>query len=131
MVTKDDIASFIERLEGGAATSEEVEPGLWVVGTGDEAEVVVHYADPVAILRVRVMELPAEDERRCGLFRKLLELNAQELVHGSYGIEGDHIVWTDTLELTNLDYNEFESSFDSIALGLASHRTTLAPFGER
>lgn len=131
MVTKDDIASFIERLEGGAATSEEVEPGLWVVRTGDEAEVVVHFADPVVILRVRVMELPEKDERRFELFRQLLELNARELVHGSYGLEGDHIVWTDTLELDNLDYSEFESSFDSIALGLASHLTTLAPFGER
>ena len=131
MVTKDDIASFIERLEGGAATSEEVEPGLWVVRTGDEAEVVVNFADPVVILRVRVMELPESTERQCGLFRQLLELNARELVHGSYGLEGDHILWTDTLELDNLDYNEFESSFDSIALGLASHRNTLAPFGER
>lgn len=131
MVTKDDIASFIERLEGGAATSEEVEPGLWVVRTGDEAEVVVNFADPVVILRVRVMELPESNERQCELFRQLLELNARELVHGSYGLEGDHILWTDTLELDNLDYNEFESSFDSIALGLASHRSTLAPFGER
>jgi hypothetical protein len=131
MVTKDDIASFIGRLEGGAATSDEVEPGLWVVRTGDEAEVVVNFADPVVILRVRVMELPESTERQCELFRQLLELNARELVHGSYGLEGDHILWTDTLELDNLDYNEFESSFDSIALGLASHRSTLAPFGER
>ena len=77
------------------------------------------------------MELPESNERQCELFRQLLELNARELVHGSYGLEGDHILWTDTLELDNLDYNEFESSFDSIALGLASHRSTLAPFGER
>ena len=131
MVTKDDIASFIERLEGGSATSDEVEPGLWVVRTGDGTEVVVSYADPVAILRVRVMELPGEKDRQCELFRQLLELNAREVVHGSYGLEGDHIVWTDTLELDNLDFNEFEASFDSISLGLASHRDTLAPFGER
>ena len=56
MVTKDDIASFIGRLDGGAATAKEVEDGLWVVDAGDGTEVVVHYADPVAILRVRVME---------------------------------------------------------------------------
>ncbi|MEE8138190.1 MAG: hypothetical protein V3T81_04885 [Thermoanaerobaculia bacterium] len=131
MVTKDDIASFIERLDGGAATAKEVEDSLWVVDAGDSTEVVVHYADPVAILRVRVMEVPTDMEKRTELFRQLLELNARELVHGSYGIEGDHIVWTDTLELENLDYNEFESSYDSVSLALASHLGTLAPFGER
>jgi hypothetical protein len=131
MVTKDDIVSFIERLDGGTCTSEEVEPGLWRVQTSDEAEVVVHYAEPVVILRVRVMEMPDDAGKRADLFRRLLELNASELVHGSYGLEGDHIVLTDTLELESLDYNEFEASFDSISLALASHLGTLAPFGER
>jgi hypothetical protein len=131
MVTKDDIASFIGRLEGGAATSEEVEDGLWLVDAAGNTEVVVHYADPVVILRVRVMGVPEDDERRVGLYGQLLELNARELVHGSYGLEGDHIVWTDTLELDNLDFSEFEASYDSVSLALASHMATLAPFGER
>lgn len=131
MVTKEDIASFIGRLEGGATTAEEVEDGLWLVDAGDNTEVVVHYADPVVILRVRVMGLPTDDERRSELFRQLLELNARELVHGSYGLEGDHIVWTDTMELENLDFTEFESSYDSVSLALASHLGVLAPFGER
>jgi hypothetical protein len=60
----------------------------------------------------------------------LLEYNARDLVHGSYGVEGDHVVLTDTLELTNLDYSEFEASVDSLTLALASHAGTLAPFGE-
>ena len=42
-------------------------------------------------------------------------------MHGSYGLEGDHVVLTDTLELENLDFSEFEASFDSITLALASH----------
>ena len=61
---------------------------------------------------------------------QLLEYNARDLVHGSYGVEGDHVVLTDTLELTNLDYSEFEASVDSLTLALASHAGTLAPFGE-
>ena len=65
------------------------------------------------------------------LFRQLLEYNARELVHGSYGLEGDHVVLTDTLELENLDFSEFEASFDSITLALASHLATLAPYRER
>jgi hypothetical protein len=61
----------------------------------------------------------------------LLELNARELVHGSYGIEGDHVVLTDTLELENVDFSEFEASFDSLSLALATHMSALAPYRER
>ena len=131
MITKDDIQSFLDRLEGGALAVAELEPNLWVARTPDEAEVVVHYAPPVVVLRVRVMELPASEPRRSELFRQLLEYNARELVHGSYGLEGDHVVLTDTLELENLDFSEFEASFDSITLALASHLGALAPYRER
>jgi len=78
-----------------------------------------------------VMELPESEPRRSELFRQLLEYNARELVHGSYGLEGNHVVLTDTLELENLDFSEFEASFDSITLALASHLATLAPYRER
>ena len=47
------------------------------------------------------------------------------------GVRMDHVVLTDTLELENLDYNEFEASFDSITLALASHLGALAPYRER
>ena len=130
MITREDIQTWLDRLEGGSAAVEELEPNLWRVRTSEGAEVVVHYAPPVAILRVRVMELPASEPRRSELFRQLLELNARELVHGSYGLEGEHIVLTDALELANLDYNEFEASFDSINLALATHLGALAPYRE-
>ncbi len=131
MITREDIQSFLDRLDGGSLTAMEIEPNLWLARTTDDAEVVVHYAPPVVILRVRVMELPASEPRRGELYRQLLEYNARELVHGSYGVEGDHVLLTDTLELADLDYSEFEASFDSITLALASHLGTLAPYRER
>ena len=131
MVTREDVESFLSRLDGGTIESSEIEPGLWIARTSDDAEVVVHFAPPVVLLRVRVMELPAAEPRRGELFRQLLELNARDLVHGSYGLEGDHVVLTDTLELENLDYSEFEASFDSLTLALASHLSALAPYREK
>ena len=131
MITKDDIQSFLDRLEAGSLTVMEIEPNLWLARTPDDAEIVIHYAPPVVILRVRVMELPASEPRRSELFRQLLDYNARELVHGSYGLEGDHVVLTDTLELENLDFSEFEASFDSMTLALASHLGALAPYRER
>jgi hypothetical protein len=131
MLTREDIQSFIDRLEGGTVESTELEPGLWRVRTQAGAEVVVHYAPPVVVLRVRVMEPPSSDDKRSGLYRQLLEFNARDLIHGSYGLEGEHVVLTDALELADLDYSEFEASFDSMTMALASHLSALAPYRER
>jgi hypothetical protein len=131
MVTKEDLQSFIDRLDGGTVEAKEIEPALWVVRTQGGAEVIVSYAPPVVLLRVRVMEPPADDDRKTGLYRQLLEFNARDLIHGSYGLEGDHVVLTDALELANLDYSEFEASFDSMTLALSSHLSALAPYRER
>jgi hypothetical protein len=131
MITREDIQSFFDRLYGSNLTVMEIEPNLWLLRTPDDAEVVVHYAPPVVILRVRVMELPASEPRRGELFRQLLEYNARDLVHGSYGLEGNHVVLTDTLELENLDFSEFEASFESMTLALASHLGALASYRER
>jgi hypothetical protein len=130
MISREDIQSWLERLEGGSLAVRELEPNIWLVRSQEGAEVVVHYAPPVVILRIRGMELPGSDPRRSELFRQLLELNARELVHGSYGLEGDHIVLTDALELADLDFSEFEASFDSITLALATHLGALAPYRE-
>lgn len=127
MITREDVQAWLDRLEMPA---EKVAEDIWLVRTEEGAELAVNFAPPVLVLRVRVMQLPADAVRAGDLFRQLLEYNARDLVHGSYGVEGDHVVLTDTLELTNLDYSEFEASVDSLTLALASHAGTLAPFGE-
>lgn len=127
MTTREDVQAWLDRLE---MPVESLAEDIWLVRTDEGAELAVHYAPPVLVLRVRVMQLPGDRTRAGDLFRRLLEYNARDLVHGSYGVEGDHVVLTDTLELTNLDFSEFEASVDSLTLALASHAGTLAPFGE-
>jgi hypothetical protein len=127
---KEDIEGFLERLDSGTAEVREVEPGIWMVRTTAGAEVLVHYAPPVVILRVAVMPLPADHDRQARLCRDLLGYNARDLVHGAYGLEGERVVLVDTLELENLDFNEFEASFDSLTLALATHLGALAPYRE-
>lgn len=127
MTTREDVQAWLDRLE---LPVESLADDIWLVRTDEGAELAVNFAPPVLVLRVRVMQLPGDRARAGDLFRQLLEYNARDLVHGSYGVEGDHVVLTDTLELTNLDYSEFEASVDSLTLALASHAGTLAPFGE-
>ena len=133
MVTREeDIESFLDRLTAEGATYSEVQPGLWIVKPGGalDLDVVVHYSPPVVVLRVKVMNVP-DDGDSCGkLNRRLLELNATDLVHGSYGIERDAIVLTEALELSHLDYEEFLAAYESMTLALASHLREFATYRE-
>jgi hypothetical protein len=132
MVTKDDVESFLDRLTSEGASYEELEPGLWLVKPSGELDfnIVVNYTPPVVLLRVKVMSLPKDDQALATLSRRLLELNATDLVHGSYGIEENSIVMTEALELSHLDYEEFQAAFESITLALASHMRELGSFRE-
>ena len=128
MTTKDDIEHYLERLNAEGVQAREVGDGLWVLSSGPDApEVAVHYNPPVVVLRVKVLQL-GPGNRKAELYRHLLELNATDLVHGSYGIDGDSVVLTDALELEDLDFSEFQASYDSMMLALASHLATLAPY---
>lgn len=132
MVTREQIEGFLGRLTIEGASYSEVEPGLWAVHPGDELDltVVVHHSPPVVVLRVKVMSLPKKKKDADGLCRRLLELNASDLLHGSYGIQGDDVVLTEALELAHLDFEEFLASYESITLALASHMRGLATFQE-
>ena len=131
MASRDDVQSFIDRLGDGVGTVEEVEADLWVLAAdGDGGQIVVNYAPPVVVFRVNVIALPDDDERRNDLMRKLLELNATDLVHGSYGIEGTQVVLTDALQLEDLNFSEFQASLESINLALGSHLSALASYQE-
>jgi hypothetical protein len=89
MTNREDIQSFLDRLQ---LPAESVADDMWRLQTPEGAELVVHYAPPVLVLRVRIMELPQDSGRSGELSRMLLQYNARDLVHGSYGIEGDHVV---------------------------------------
>lgn len=129
MVTREDVESFLFRME---LEYEQVATDMWLVQTDDDSDagvrLVIHHSPPVLLLRLKVLDVP-EDERRCTeLYRRLLELNATDLLHASYGIEEDDVILYDTLELENLDFNEMQASVDSIYMALASHREQLSPY---
>ena len=132
MVTREEIEHFLDRLTAEGASYSEVEPGLWLVKpTGAlDFDVVVHYSPPVVVLRVKVMNVPKDQSALATLSRRLLQLNATDLVHGSYGIEREAIVLTEALELAHLDYEEFLAAYEGMTLALASHLRELGSYRE-
>ena len=126
MKTAADIQDFLLKLELGY---EEPRPGTFVI-QGHEGldNIVVTLAGPVLVFRIKLMDVPHAGREE--LFRTLLELNATEMMHGAYGVEGDSVVICDALQLENLDYNEFAATIDDISLAVASHMGRLAKFRE-
>ena len=129
MKTAADIQDFLIKLE---LPHEEPRPGTFVIQGGDGLDnIVITIAGPVLVFRVKLMEVPkASGGHREELFRTLLELNATEMMHGAYGVEGESVVICDALQLENLDFNEFAATIDDISLAVASHMGRLAKFRE-
>ena len=126
MKTAADVQAYLLKME---LPYEEPREGTWVVGGLDGVDrMIITLAGPVVVFRVKLMEIPRH--HREDLFRTLLELNATEMMHGAYGVEGDAVVIMDALELENLDYNEFAATVDDITLAVASHHGRLAKFRE-
>jgi hypothetical protein len=110
---------------------EEVGDGTFLINDEEKGlkNIVVMVSDPLVIIRVKVMETPAKD--RESLYEQLLRLNAEDLVHGAYALESDHVILIDTLELETLDLEELRASFEAIGLALVQHYKLLGRYREK
>ena len=119
MVTREDLESFFIRMD---VEYEEVEQGMYLVrGRNSGLPMVVHHADALLLIRMKVMDLPEMGDNALELYRTLLELNASDIVHGAYGIEDAELILSDTLELETLDFLELQASMESMELAASGH----------
>ena len=119
MVTREDLESFLIRMD---ADYEELAEGMFLVkNKANGAPMVVHHSPPLLLVRLKVVDIPTEDQGLMELYRRLLELKATDVVHGAYGIEEGELILSDTLELETLDFHELQSSAESIQLAASSH----------
>ena len=109
-------------------TYEEVGDQTWVINDDEKGleNVLVILANPVVIIRVKVMAIP--DKEREQLFEQLLRLNQSDMIHGAYALEGDDVILLNTLVGETLDVEEFQATLDAIGLALAQHYQMLAKY---
>ena len=128
MSPKEKIESYLVKL---SLTFQVTSPNSWVVrdATKGLENLLVILAEPLVILRINVMEVPAAGREK--LFEELLRLNATDLAHGAYAVEGNTVIIVDTLEAHTMDLEEFEASLDAIGLALAQHYRTLSKYRDK
>jgi hypothetical protein len=96
--------------------------GTYLVHAGAEVPpVALRVAPPILAVRVAIGPLPKDETAQARLYRRLLELNATDLMHAAYGIDDHTVVLSAALELENLDQNELEATLSDIDLALARH----------
>jgi hypothetical protein len=110
-------------------TYQEIAANVWLIDDEEHGieGVAVALNEPLVVFRVVVMDAPPQ-EKRLELFTRLLELNASDLVHGAYALEGNKIVLIDTLEYDTMDYTEFRASLDAFSMALIQHYPILAQY---
>jgi hypothetical protein len=109
-------------------TFEQIDSDTWLIRDEDKGleQVAIIYAEPLVVIQVNLMQVPSND--REAFFLKLLELNAADLIHGAYAIEGNDVILIDTLEGETLDIEEFQASLDAIGLALRQHYPILSQY---
>jgi hypothetical protein len=125
MISREKLEGYMHELE---LTYESQGGDIWLV-SGDETgieNVIVMRTDPVVVLMVSVMRVPRKG--RSELFETLLRLNASDTVHGAYALQGDDVVFVDTLEGDTMDLREFQASLDAIGVALSQHYPLLAKY---
>ena len=121
-----------EKLEGYfiklGLTYQQIAEGTWVV-TDDDAgvhQVVVVVDDPIVVVRVTVMALP--NKNREAFFETVLRMNASDLVHIAYAVEGEHLILSNSFLLETLDLEEIQAAVDEFGLALIQHYSILSKY---
>jgi endonuclease/exonuclease/phosphatase (EEP) superfamily protein YafD len=109
-------------------TYEDVGDQTWVINDSENGleNVVVILADPVVIVRVKVMKAPAAGREE--FFEQLLRLNQSDMIHGAYALDGNDVILLNTLVGDTLDLEELQATLDAIGLALAQHYETLSKY---
>jgi hypothetical protein len=127
MSAQSKVEGFLINLD---FTYEQIDEGSWVINDEEKGleQVAIISTDSLVVIRVNVMKVP--EATREEFFRKLLELNAADLIHGAYAIESGDVLLVDTLEAETMDIEELQASLDAIGLALAQHYPILSEYRE-
>jgi len=128
--TAEDVENYLLKLgrpfEKAEGSSEEAGTMTFVVKTQGGPPFAIRVSPPIVAVNAAIGPVPKDASHQLPLFRRLLELNAGDLMHAAYGIEEDQIVLSAALALENLDTNELEATLADMDVALVQHTAELA-----
>ncbi|MEE4358159.1 MAG: YbjN domain-containing protein [Desulfococcaceae bacterium] len=101
-----------------------------LVVVDDESEgiknLIVDCEEPIVIIEQLIMKVKPDAS---DFFKRLLQMN-RELVHGAFVLDesGEMLLFRDTLQLENLDFNELEGSIKALSLAMSEYGEELLKY---
>jgi hypothetical protein len=89
---------------------------------------ILGVANPILIMEQYIFKINNASE---GIFKQLLQKN-RDIIHGAFTLDetGEKVIFRDTLQLENLDLNEFEGSINSLSLLLSEYSEQIIEFSK-
>lgn len=98
---------------------------LIIVSNEDKGiyNLIIDCEDPILIFEQLIYAINNPSEK---MFLRLLQIN-RNLIHGAFVVddEGKQLIFRDSLQIENLDFNEFEGTINALSLGLAEYSSEL------
>jgi hypothetical protein len=120
IANNEDLEALLRRLNKTFALAEQ---GIYLVPVGaGQPPAALSIQPPVLVLQVQVGQLPRGNaDKLVSYLKRLLELNADGLLHAAFALESDTIVLSAALEIESLDANELEAVLADMDVALSQH----------
>lgn len=115
--TQEDVENYLSRL----GRRFEANGSTIIVSMGNGTQAALRLIPPIIAINVAIGPVPEGADKQLKLFRRLLELNATDLMHASYGVEHGQMILSAALALDNLDENEINATLSDMDVALVTH----------
>ena len=130
MRTDKDVEAYLMRLNRRFQSVDAGAPTFLVQTSLGMPAIAIRVDPPLVVVRVHIGDVE-KGATPVELFRALLELNARQLVHSSYGLDDGRVVLSSALELENLDFNELEATLDELDMTLVQQVPILSELSKK
>lgn len=126
----EKIESFISRLGYSISYKDEQEGILCIENESDGVKnLIVGVVPPILILEQFIFTLKSDDK---DILKSLLIKN-RDIIHGAFVLDekGEKVIFRYTMQIENLDMNEFEGALNSLGLLLNEYYEQILEFSKK
>ncbi|MBE8713481.1 YbjN domain-containing protein [Sphingobacterium hungaricum] len=124
------VENFITDLDFLIVSKDENE-GVFVIENESDGirNLIIGVADPIIIFEQYLFTLSTDSQE---IFKSLLIKN-RDIVHGAFALteDGKKVIFRYTLQIHNLDKNEFEAAINSLSLLMSEYYEQLIDFSKK
>jgi len=124
------IESFISKL-GYSVSYQNEKDGIFLIESEQDGikNLIIGVAPPILIMEQYIFTLKSDDLE---VLKSLLKKN-RDIIHGAFVLdeEGKKVIFRYTMQIENLDMNEFEGALNSLGLLLSEYYEQIIEFSKK